>query len=143
MASRVAGEAKFSEAISLRLARWSASSAAMAVAISGAPSPATSMAAAKASASALTPLRSASGQTVRRYEARVESAFMVPLPDSGGGRQPASNPPSPPGEGGSETHDAPQVSYGARRLVAGFAGGVGRRPRRWSQVGLAPPVGVR
>ena len=66
MASRVAGEAKFSLAISLRLARWSASSAAIAVAISGATSPTTSMAAAKASASDLTPLRSASGQTVRR-----------------------------------------------------------------------------
>ena len=51
MASRVAGEAKFSLAISLRLARWSASSAAIAVAISGATSPTTSMAAAKASAS--------------------------------------------------------------------------------------------
>jgi hypothetical protein len=84
MASRVAGEAKFSEAISLRLARWSASSAAIEVAISGATSPTTSMAAAKASASALTPLRSASGQTVRRYEARVESAFMGPLPVGGG-----------------------------------------------------------
>src|SRR5207247_9738608 len=85
-ASRVAGEAKFSEAISLRLARWSASSDVIAVAISGATSPTTSMAAAKASASALTRLRSASGQTVRRYEASVESAFMGPL-RVGGGRQ--------------------------------------------------------
>src|SRR4029453_13554893 len=90
---------------------------------------------------------------------------MVPLPDSGGGRQPASYPPPPFGGCATDSpytarcnrrfassnppqreevkeHVAPQVASGPCRLVAGVPGRAGRPPRRRFERGPSPHAGT-